>query len=216
MKKIALNGSEYFVGKIVCVGRNYVEHAKELGNDAPNYPILFLKPPSALIFNGENIEYPPFTKNMHHEVELVLLIGEDLKNATLEEAEKGIAGYAVGLDMTARDLQNEYRKEGNPWTVSKCFDTSAALSEFVSATDNCNILENEIELQINDIVRQRDKLSLMIFSPVQLVSFISSRMKLEAGDLIYTGTPKGVSAVQVGDKLSAKIGDLCSLTVGVV
>ncbi len=216
MKKIALNGNEYFVGKIVCVGRNYVEHAKELGNDAPNYPILFLKPPSALIFNGENIEYPPFTKNMHHEVELVLLIGEDLKNATLEEAEKGIAGYAVGLDMTARDLQNEYRKEGNPWTVSKCFDTSAALSEFVSAADNRNILENEIELQINDIVRQRDKLSLMIFSPVQLVSFISSRMKLEAGDLIYTGTPKGVSAVQVGDKLSAKIGDLCSLTVGVV
>jgi 5-carboxymethyl-2-hydroxymuconate isomerase len=111
------------VGKIICVGRNYAEHAKELNNEIPEYPIIFLKPASVLINSGEKIIYPDYSDKMHHEVELVLLIGENVKNADDVTAENAIAGYAVGLDMTLRDIQNELKKKGQPWTLAKCFDT---------------------------------------------------------------------------------------------
>jgi 2-keto-4-pentenoate hydratase/2-oxohepta-3-ene-1,7-dioic acid hydratase in catechol pathway len=148
---------------------------------------------------------------MHHEVELVLLIGEELKSADENEAGKAIAGYAVGLDMTLRDIQNELKKKGHPWTIAKCFDTSAVLSDFVLAKNYDLTLGEEISLSINGEIRQQEKLSLMIFSPAQLVQYISTIMKLERGDLIFTGTPAGVGKVTRGDTLHAEIKGVAEL-----
>ncbi len=125
--KIKNRADEVNIGKIVCVGRNYAEHAKELGNEVPEKPVVFLKPASAIIFSGDEIKYPPFSEEMHHEVELVLLIGNKIKDGSLKDAEKAIAGYGVGLDMTLRDVQSKLKSKGHPWTIAKCFDTSAVL-----------------------------------------------------------------------------------------
>lgn len=207
MKEIHIKSSEekYYIGKIVCVGRNYTDHIIELGNEIPEKPLLFLKTSSAVIFSGENIKYPSFSQEMHHEVELVLLIGKELSNADENESGKAIAGYAVGLDMTLRDIQNELKKKGHPWTIAKCFDTSAVLSDFVSSKEFHLTLEEEIFLTINGDIRQKEKLKLMIFPPAKLVQYISTMMKLERGDLIFTGTPAGVSKVNKGDTLHAEI-----------
>jgi len=122
--RIKNSKEKYQIGKIVCVGRNYAEHAKELGNEIPDKPVLFLKPASALIYSGGQIIHPDYGNELHHEVELVLLIGETVKNANKTQSEKAILGYGVGLDMTLRDVQIELKKKGNPWTLAKCFDTS--------------------------------------------------------------------------------------------
>lgn len=214
--KVKNNDKEFAVGKIVCVGRNYTEHAKELGNEIPDKPVLFLKPPSSIIYSGDNIIYPDFSNEMHHEVELVLLIGKDVSKANLKEAENAIIGYGVGLDMTLRDIQSEAKKKGHPWTISKCFDTSAVVSDFV-LKENCTLtLDEEISLSINGIIKQKDQLNKMIFNPAQIVEYISSLMMLEEGDLIFTGTPKGVSKVNRGDKLKADLTGIakleCSIT----
>jgi 5-carboxymethyl-2-hydroxymuconate isomerase len=213
MKKIHIKNSEeeYYIGKIVCVGRNYMDHIIELGNEIPEKPLLFIKPASAVIYSGDKIKYPNFSQEMHHEVELVLLIGEELKSADENEAGKAIAGYAVGLDMTLRDIQNELKKKGHPWTIAKCFDTSAVLSDFVLAKNYDLTLGEEISLSINGEIRQQEKLSLMIFSPAQLVQYISTIMKLERGDLIFTGTPAGVGKVTRGDTLHAEIKGVAEL-----
>jgi 5-carboxymethyl-2-hydroxymuconate isomerase len=213
MKKIHIKNSEeeYYIGKIVCVGRNYMDHIIELGNEIPEKPLLFIKPASAVIYSGDKIKYPNFSQEMHHEVELVLLIGEELKSADENEAGKAITGYAVGLDMTLRDIQNELKKKGHPWTIAKCFDTSAVLSDFVLAKNYDLTLGEEISLSINGEIRQQEKLSLMIFSPAQLVQYISTIMKLERGDLIFTGTPAGVGKVTRGDTLHAEIKGVAEL-----
>ena len=218
VKKAILKNSskEYNVGKIVCVGRNYVEHAKELGNEVPEKPVIFLKPASALIYSGEKIIYPDFSSEMHHEVELVLLIGKKLKNANIGEAKDAIAGYSVGLDMTLRDIQNELKKKRHPWTVSKCFDTSAVISDFISSSDYNLTLEEEVSLKINGEYRQKEKLNKMIFTPPQIVEYISSLMTIEEGDLVYTGTPAGVSKVNKGDKLFAEFEGIVKLECSVV
>jgi len=213
--KIKNSTEEIEIGKIVCVGRNYAEHAKELGNEVPEKPVVFLKPASAIIFSGDEIKYPPFSEEMHHEVELVLLIRSKIKNATLEESEKAIAGYGVGLDMTLRDVQSILKSKGHPWTISKCFDTSAVLSEFILKDDYYLTLDEEIFLNVNDEVRQRDKLNKMIFKPVELVVYLSSLMTLDEGDLIFTGTPKGVDKVEKGDFIKAGIEGVAELMVQV-
>jgi 5-carboxymethyl-2-hydroxymuconate isomerase len=176
---------------------------------------VFLKPASSIIFSGDEIKYPPFSEEMHHEVELVLLIGNKIKDASLEDAEKAIAGYGVGLDMTLRDVQSKLKSKGHPWTIAKCFDTSAVLSEFVFKDDYNLILNEEIFLTINDEERQRDKLNKMIFKPAELVQYLSSLMTLDEGDLIFTGTPKGVGKVNKGDVIKAGIEGLVELTVRV-
>jgi 5-carboxymethyl-2-hydroxymuconate isomerase len=215
MKKVRIKNSEqdFSVGKIVCVGRNYAEHAKELGNEVPDKPVIFLKPASALIYSGGKIIHPTFSNNMHHEVELVLLIGTRVKNANITEAEDSIIGYGVGLDMTLRDLQNELRKNGNPWTISKCFDTSAVVSDFILKADYKLTLEEEISLSVNGQSRQKEKLNKMLFHPAQIVEYISSLMTLEEGDLVFTGTPAGVGKVEVGDRLLGKIEGVGELEV---
>lgn len=218
MKKVKIKNraEEIPVGKIVCVGRNYAAHAAELGNEIPVKPVLFLKPASALIFSGENIIHPDFSQNMHHEVELVLLIGSDLKNADRSEAEKSIYGIGVGLDMTLRDIQDELKKNGHPWTIAKCFDTSAAVSEFISSDDYSLNMNEEISLSVNGTIRQKEKLNMMLFPPVEILQYISSVMSLERGDLVYTGTPAGVGKVSRGDKISVKLGGLLELECGVI
>src|SRR3972149_3970411 len=207
MNKVRIRNSkkEFVVGKIVCVGRNYAEHAKELGNEVPEKPVIFLKAASALIHSGEKIIHPAFSKDMHHEVELVLLIGKAVKNANKSEAENAIIGYGVGLDMTLRDIQNDLRKTGNPWTISKCFDTSAVVSDFVLESDYKLTLDEEISLSVNGQIRQKEKLSKMLFHPAEIVEYISSLMTLEEGDLVFTGTPAGVGKAEMGDRLWGKI-----------
>jgi 5-carboxymethyl-2-hydroxymuconate isomerase len=216
MKEIKLKDKSYTAGKIVCVGRNYAEHARELGNVVPEFPIIFLKPSSSIIFSGENIVHPTNTNDLQHEAELVLLIGKDIKNAGGAQAEDAIAGYAIGLDMTMRDVQAEAIRTGHPWTVSKCFDTSAVLSEFVSSSDYKLTMDETITLKVNGAIRQNCLLNKMIFPPVELVKDISSLLTLEKGDLIFTGTPSGVSKVNRGDKIEAEITNIGKLITEII
>lgn len=203
--KIKENGNEIPVGKLVCVGRNYADHAKELGNEVPDKPVLFLKPNSSIIKSGGKVIHPSYSNNLHHEVELLLLIGKTIRNADDKQAEEVIAGYGVGLDMTLRDIQKEAMNTGNPWTISKGFDTSAVLSDFV-LKDNFNLtLDETISLTVNGIVKQNEKLNKLLYGPAALVKFISSLITLEEGDIIFTGTPAGVSRVVAGDKLKGEI-----------
>ena len=214
--RIKNSNEELPIGKIVCVGRNYAEHAKELGNEVADKPVLFLKPSSAVIYSGEEIIYPSFGNELHHEVELILLIGETVKNAREEQAEKAIIGYGVGLDMTLRDVQSALRKKGDPWTVAKCFDTSAVISDFILKKNYQLNTDELLELKVNGVVNQSDTLKSMIFNPTDIVEYISSIMTLEKGDLIFTGTPAGVGKVDRGDKLEAKLGEIAQLSCRVI
>lgn len=193
------------IGKIVCVGRNYAAHAKELGNDVPEFPIIFLKPASNVIYSGEPVIHPSYSNNLHHEVELVLYIGSGVKNAGGGEAENAIQGYTLGLDMTLRDLQNEFMKKGDPWTLSKCFDTAAVLTDVILKKDYRLRGDEIIQLSVNGTLRQNSSIKNMIFSPVEIVKYISARMALEKGDLIFTGTPEGVGRVVDGDRIEASL-----------
>ncbi len=209
--KIYNSNQEFQIGKIVCVGRNYVEHIHELGNEIPEKPVIFLKTVSSVIYSGDTIVYPSYSNDMHHETELVLLIGERIKNADLNAAERAIIGYGIGLDMTLRDVQTELKKKGHPWTIAKCFDTSTVLSEFITKFTHPLTLEEYISLKVNGAIRQRDQLNKMIHKPAEVVQYISSLMTLEKGDLIFTGTPKGVSKVESGDKLEAELEGIVKL-----
>ncbi|MGB5528438.1 MAG: fumarylacetoacetate hydrolase family protein [Ignavibacteriaceae bacterium] len=214
--RIKNSKEEFPIGKIVCVGRNYAEHAKELGNEVPEKPVLFLKPASAIIYSGGQIIHPEYGNELHHEVELVLLIGETIKNADKAEAEKATIGYGVGLDMTLRDIQNELKKKGNPWTLAKCFDTSVVISDFVLKKDYQLKLDEKLELKVNGIIKQSEALKSMLFNPAEIIEFISAVMTLEKGDLVFTGTPAGVSRVKRGDKLEAKLGEVAELVCKIV
>ncbi|MFA3783981.1 fumarylacetoacetate hydrolase family protein [Melioribacteraceae bacterium 4301-Me] len=199
------------IGKLVCVGRNYAAHAKELGNEVPEFPVIFLKAASNVIYSGQSVIHPKYSNNLHHEVELVLYIGETIKNANDDEAENAIYGYAVGLDMTLRDLQFEFMKKGDPWTLSKSFDTSAVLSDFILKKDYKLKGNENISLSVNGTIRQNSSLKNMLFPPSKIVKYVSEKMTLEKGDLIFTGTPEGVGRVVVGDKIFAQIENIGSL-----
>lgn len=203
--KIKNSEKEITVGKILCVGKNYLDHAKEMGGKVPEVPMIFMKPTSTLIFNGDTITHPNYSNEMHHEVELVLLIGKKIKNASPEDAENAIEAYGVGLDMTLRDLQRQFKNAGHPWTLAKGFDDSAVVSEFISKKEYNITGEEEIQLYKNGSLQQNSKLNKMIFSPADIVKFVSERMTLEPGDLIYTGTPEGVSKVERKDILRSRI-----------
>lgn len=209
--KIKNTNQEIPIGKIVCVGRNYVEHIQELGNEMHEKPVVFLKTVSSVIYSGDTIIYPHFSSDMHHETELVLLIGEKVKNADLVTAERAIAGYGIGLDMTLRDVQADLKKKGHPWTIAKCFDTSTVLSEFILKFNHKLSLDEYISLKVNGVQKQRDQLNKMIHKPAEIVHYISSLMTLEKGDLIFTGTPKGVGKVESGDRLEAELEGLIKL-----
>ncbi|MCZ7602914.1 MAG: fumarylacetoacetate hydrolase family protein [Melioribacteraceae bacterium] len=213
--KIKNSNEQVEVGKIVCVGRNYAKHAEELGNEIPEFPLIFLKPASVLISDNENIIKPKNSGELHHEVELVLLIGETIKDADETQAENAIAGYAVGLDMTLRDIQSELKKKGHPWTLAKVFDTSAVISEFVSKKDYQLSGNEKIELYINDEIKQSSSLDFMLFNSTQIVAYLSSKFTLEKGDIIFTGTPEGVGAVNFRDEIKAEIENIGKLKLKV-
>lgn len=214
--KFKNHSEEVPVGKLVCVGRNYAAHAKELGNDVPEFPIIFLKPASNIIYSGESVIHPTYSQDLQHEVELVLYIGETVKNANDEQAENAIQGYTVGLDMTLRDLQNEYRKKGDPWTLAKCFDTAAVLTEVVLKKDYQLHGDEIISLSVNGITKQNTSIKNMFFSPAEIVKYISARMTLEKGDLIFTGTPEGVSRVIAEDKIEAELENIGRISTQVI
>jgi 5-carboxymethyl-2-hydroxymuconate isomerase len=218
MKYVYLKNSDEKIpiGKIICMGQNYAKHALELGNEVPEFPLIFLKTATCMIPSGGEVVHPDYSEDLHHEVELVLLIGETVKNAVDKEAENAIAGYAVGLDMTLRDLQREFKSKGGPWTLAKVFDTSGVLSEFV-LKDDYKLKGNEkIKLNVNGESRQDSSISTMLFPPVEIVKYVSQRMTLEKGDLIFTGTPEGVGRVVPGDILEGEIEGVGSLTAKVV
>jgi 2-keto-4-pentenoate hydratase/2-oxohepta-3-ene-1,7-dioic acid hydratase in catechol pathway len=218
MGTIVITGSQapVRVPKIVCVGRNYREHAAEMKAEVPAVPVLFLKPSTAIIHSGENIVIPAFSKDMHHEVELVIAIGTGARNLSPVDAPGVIAGYGVGLDMTLRDVQAVAKQKGLPWAVAKGFDTSAPVSEFIPASSAGPDPAFGIECVVNGAVRQKTSTSAMIFDIARLVSYISTIFTLEPGDLIFTGTPEGVGPVRPGDTIEAKLDGFASTRHAVV
>jgi 2-keto-4-pentenoate hydratase/2-oxohepta-3-ene-1,7-dioic acid hydratase in catechol pathway len=185
--------------KIVCVGRNYVEHAKELGNEVPKVPLIFLKPPSSIISNGETIILPPQSAQVEHEAELVIVIGKRGRHVTAENAKKIILGYTVGNDVTARDLQ----KTDGQWTRAKGFDTFCSFGPWIDTDFDPS--DAVITCRVNGQMRQMASTRDMVFNVGVLIAFISSIMTLEPGDLIFTGTPSGVGELKDGDEVSVEI-----------
>ncbi len=214
-------GSElrFPVHRIYCVGRNYEEHAKEMGFSGREPPFFFMKPADAVIVvnAGEtgSMPYPTLTKNLHHEIELVVAIGSGGKNIKAVDAHKHIFGYAVGLDMTRRDLQNEMKKQGRPWCIGKGFDHSAPIGPITSVAAAGDIGSAEIYLQVNGQDRQRSQISKLIWNIAETIEHLSAAWELKAGDLIYTGTPEGVAAVVAGDTMTGGVAGLQAITVKV-
>ncbi|CDQ99739.1 acylpyruvase FAHD1, mitochondrial [Oncorhynchus mykiss] len=198
--------------KIICVGRNYADHAKELNNVVPTEPVLFLKTPSAYLTEGSPILIPKYSNSVHHEIELGVVIGKGGTAIPQSSAMQHVAGYALCLDMTARDVQDDCKSKGLPWTLAKAFNTSCPVSEFIPKERIPDPGNVKIWLNVNGQMRQNGCTSQMIFSIPFLISYISEIITLEEGDLILTGTPKGVSAVQVHDELHAGIDDVVSMT----
>ncbi|ABD70284.1 fumarylacetoacetate (FAA) hydrolase [Rhodoferax ferrireducens T118] len=207
------------VHRIYCVGRNYEDHAKEMGFTGREPPFFFMKPADAvLVVNaGETarLPYPSLTQNLHHEIELVVAIGTGGKNIRAADAHQHIFGYAVGLDMTRRDLQNEMKKQGRPWCIGKGFDASAPIGPITPAAAAGDIAQAEIFLQVNGQDRQRSQVAKLIWSIAEVIEHLSAAWALQPGDLIYTGTPEGVGAVVAGDTLHGGVTGLSAITLTV-
>ncbi len=189
------------VGKVVCVGRNYAAHARELGNSVTETPILFLKPATSLLPLEAGFAIPEGRGECHHETELTLLIGTELKNAGLSECRAAIAGVGLGLDLTLRDLQNTLKKNGHPWEIAKAFDGAAPLSAFLQPEAFGDFSAVQFTLSVNGALRQQGHSADMITPVLKLLVYISSIFTLEPGDVVMTGTPEGVSALNSGDVL---------------
>ena len=191
------------IGKLLCIGRNYAEHADEMGSDVPDEPMVFLKPASAVIRSGDAIRLPPQSEDVHHEVELVAVIGTEGRNIPKAEALDHVAGYAVGLDITARDIQSEAKANRHPWSVAKGFDTFAPLGPIAPAADVADPQDLTLRLHVNGETQQEAHTRHMIFSVADLVQYCSQIFTLMPGDLLYTGTPSGVGPIAEGDELEA-------------
>jgi acylpyruvate hydrolase len=209
------DGSTLKVGTIYCVGQNYAKHVKEMGSSIPESPVIFIKPPSAYIPDGGIIKPPSISKLVHHEVELVIIIGKDCGNISGKDAVKYIAGVAVGIDVTLRDLQNKAKQKGEPWAVAKGFATSAPISPVVPITQVKNMMNITLELKVNGETKQKDSTSQMIRTPESLIEYLSNIFTLKKGDCIFTGTPDGVGEIKSGDKLYAELKGLTKLKVSV-
>lgn len=203
-------------GKLLCIGRNYARHAAEMNASVPSEPVVFLKPSTALVRPPDAVILPGQTRNVHHEVELVALIGRQGRYLAASQALDYVAGYAVGLDMTARDLQAIAKKKGRPWSVAKGFDTFAPLGSFVSAGVIEDVQNLTLRLEVNGETRQLGHTADMIFDVATLVAWCSAVFTLEPGDLLYTGTPEGVGPVASGDVLRATCSHMPALDILVV
>ena len=209
----------FAVHRIYCVGRNYAEHAREMGFTGREPPFFFMKPADAVlpVAQGEtgHLPYPTLTQDLHHEIELVVAMGKGGRNIAAADAMQHIWGYAVGLDMTRRDLQAEAKKQGRPWCVAKGFDASAPIGPITPAAQAGNVQQAAIWLQVNGADRQRSNVSQLIWNIAETIEHLSQAWELRPGDLIFTGTPEGVNAVARGDVLEGGIDGLCPLRVAV-
>ena len=212
--------AQFPVHRIYCVGRNYEEHAKEMGGPGREAPFFFMKPADAVLFAAPgttvSMPYPTRTTNFHHEIELVVAIGTGGRNIAAADAKRHIYGYAVGLDMTRRDLQNEMKKQGRPWCISKGFDHSAPIGAITAAAQVPNIGRATIALRVNDAVRQNSTIAQLIWNVSETIEQLSMAWELQPGDLIFTGTPAGVGAVLAGDVMQGDITGLAGIRVAVV
>ncbi len=187
--------------KIICIGRNYAEHAKELNNPVPDSPVVFMKPPSALLVNGKPFYYPEFTSDLHYEGEIVLKICKNGRHVQPEFAAEYYDQIGFGIDFTARDIQEQCKKKGHPWEIAKGFDGSAVLGDFLPLSDLPDRSAIRFQLKKNGTVVQDGNTHDTIFSFEAIIVYVSRFFKLQVGDYIYTGTPSGVGPVQIGDKL---------------
>jgi fumarylpyruvate hydrolase len=208
------------VHRIYCVGRNYVEHAIEMGHTGREAPFFFMKPADAVLPVAEGtvgeMHYPTLTKSLHHELELVVAIGKGGRDIPAAHALSHVWGYAVGLDMTRRDLQNECKKLGRPWSIGKGFDESAPIGPIRRAEDCQLTAETRISLEVNGKPRQASTLGKLIWSVAEVIEHLSKAWELQPGDLIFSGTPEGVAAVEVGDTLSARVEGVGTLEVKMI
>jgi 2-keto-4-pentenoate hydratase/2-oxohepta-3-ene-1,7-dioic acid hydratase in catechol pathway len=191
--------------KIIGVGRNYSEHIQELKNDRPTEPVIFLKPDTALLKNNSPFYHPDFSNNIHYEVELLVRIGKEGKNIEEKFASKYIDGIGIGIDFTARDLQDKAKEKGLPWTLAKGFNGSAPVSEFIPVTEIKDLGNINFSLNVNGNTVQKSNSNKMIFSFGSVISYISKFILLKKGDIIFTGTPEGVGKINIGDRLEAFI-----------
>ncbi|MBP8074342.1 MAG: fumarylacetoacetate hydrolase family protein [Bacteroidia bacterium] len=191
--------------KIICVGRNYAAHAQELANAIPDKPLIFLKPETAILEDNRDFLHPNFSNDIHWECELVYRVAKDGSHVSQSEAWDYIDGIGLGIDFTARDLQDEIKKKGHPWTLAKMFDHSAPISKFLDPKSYADHKNLHFELRVNDVVRQSGFSGNMIFPLDVLIAYITQFITLKAGDLIFTGTPEGVGKVNVGDRLQASL-----------
>lgn len=210
----AMSMRPFPVRRIFCVGQNYAAHAREMGHDPErSAPVFFTKPSDAILPNGSVMPYPPGTSNLHHEIELVVALNLGGANIPVDQANDYIFGYAVGLDMTRRDLQTQARDKGMPWDMAKGFDHSAPISALTPEMYTGVIAKGKIELTVNGETRQSADLGDMIWSVPEIIHELSKLVELAPGDLIFTGTPAGVGPVVKGDKLEATIAGLEPLII---
>lgn len=211
---LPIAGGGFFpVRRIYCVGRNYAEHAREMGHDGREPPFFFSKPADAVVIDGSPMAYPSATKDLQHEVELVVAIGTDGANIAVHDALTHVFGYAAGLDMTRRDLQGEAKKLGRPWDTGKGFDCSAPISPIRPVGKTGLVTSGRIWLKVNGQTRQDSDISKLIWNVNEVIEHLSKYFELQPGDLIYTGTPEGVAAVVPGDLLEGGVDGVGSLKV---
>lgn len=205
MRQIRLGGEAYEPTKVICVGRNFPDHAREMGGTASlSEPIIFIKPNSSVASSPSEIFIPQSLGLLHHEVELCALIGNGGSGLSIEDAQGSIAGWAIGIDFTLRSVQMEAKKVGGPWALAKGFDNAAVMGEFVSAGDDIDPSAFWLSLSVNGHERQRGLARDMVFTPAAIISYVSRFMTLEKGDVIMCGTPSGVGEVRDGDRIAAE------------
>ena len=201
--------------KIIAIGRNYQEHAKELNNPIPTEPVVFLKPDTALLKEGKAFYHPDFSNDIHYEVELIIKIGKEGKHIASKFARNYIEAIGLGIDFTARDLQQKCKEKGLPWEIAKAFDHSAPIGEFIPINEIPDLNAIQFSLKQNQIIVQNGNSADMIFSFDDIISYVSQRFTLKKGDLIFTGTPAGVGKINIGDLLEGYISDRKMLSVPV-
>jgi fumarylpyruvate hydrolase len=213
---LAVEGSDarFPVGRIYCVGRNYADHAREMGHDPDREPpFFFMKAANSVVPSGATLSFPVGTKDVHHEIEMVAAIGKGGKNIPVEKALEHVWGYAVGLDMTRRDIQGEAKKMGRPWEMGKSFDESAPMSALRPASKIGHPQKGAIWLKVNGQVKQQGDLAMQIWSLPEQINYLSNLITLQPGDLIFSGTPAGVGPVKPGDKLEGHVDGVGELVV---
>lgn len=212
---IAGSASRFPVRRIFCVGRNYAAHVREMGNDERDPPFFFTKPADAVVDSGATLPYPPLTANFHHEIELVVAIGTGGFNIGRDDALAHVWGYGVGIDLTRRDLQDQAKKGGRPWDWSKGFDLSAPCGPLVAASISGNPANGRIWLAVNGVMRQDADLAEMIWPVPDIVATCSEAVRLQPGDLIFTGTPAGVGALKPGDRITGGIDGIGEIAIDI-